>query len=318
MPANNTRSRRWCFTLNNFSPEDVERLAGLGTHGVKYLVAGRETGESGTPHLQGFIILDEPTRFNTVKALIGSNPHLEVARGSSKQAAAYCKKEDDSPIEIGTLPNGSGTMFQQYRAWVLEQERMPTSTQIANEFPGMWMRYGKSRCLEFARDIRPLPPNPEGIQLRPHQQALVDVIEAPANNRHIHFVVDPLGNSGKSFLTNWLCREYPDRVQSLGVGRRDDMAFAVDPQYDIFLVDVPRGQLQYLQFPVLEGILDGRIMCNKYGSRMKWLDCFPAAPHVFVFTNEHPDMNALTQDRYVIHDWMENSAFYRGPNNINN
>lgn len=98
-------SRRWCFTLNNYS--DVEYKALLAIV-CCYLCVGREVGtENGVPHLQGFVVFDKPTRLTSLKR-ISSRAHWEVARGSSKQASDYCKKDGDFH-ESGSLPADAGT-----------------------------------------------------------------------------------------------------------------------------------------------------------------------------------------------------------------
>jgi hypothetical protein len=43
---------------------------------VTYLIYGREVGESGTPHLQGFISFSKAVRMLVAKMMIGSNPHV--------------------------------------------------------------------------------------------------------------------------------------------------------------------------------------------------------------------------------------------------
>ena len=68
-----------------------------------YHVYGKEVGESGTPHYQGFIIFKKPKRLNQVKTLVGSGGHFEVAKGKNTQASDYCKK-DGQFVELGSLP----------------------------------------------------------------------------------------------------------------------------------------------------------------------------------------------------------------------
>ena len=44
------------FTFNNYTEEDVIRIKGcLGQRGISYICLGREVGEQGTPHLQGYL-----------------------------------------------------------------------------------------------------------------------------------------------------------------------------------------------------------------------------------------------------------------------
>lgn len=50
-------SKNWCFTLNNWAQVELQHVSDLATAdaSVLYLVAGREVGDNGTPHLQGLI-----------------------------------------------------------------------------------------------------------------------------------------------------------------------------------------------------------------------------------------------------------------------
>lgn len=104
------RSRRYCFTVNNYTAVDVEELRQLGGDSrTKYLVFGREgDGEGETPHLQGFVIFTAQRAFSSVRKLCGGRGHWEETRASSIQAADYCKKEEDFE-EFGTGPVAPGT-----------------------------------------------------------------------------------------------------------------------------------------------------------------------------------------------------------------
>lgn len=94
-------SKRWCFTLNNPGDKVPDK------DGCRYLVYGQEIGESGTPHLQGFVV------FSTNKRLAGClkwlpGAHFEKARGTNLEASSYCKK-DGNFVEEGTLPADTAT-----------------------------------------------------------------------------------------------------------------------------------------------------------------------------------------------------------------
>jgi len=69
------------------------------------LLYGKEKGEEGTPHLQGFIYFKNARTFKAVQKSFGSRYHLEKQRGSISQACDYCKKEGDW-TEIGVQPIG--------------------------------------------------------------------------------------------------------------------------------------------------------------------------------------------------------------------
>ena len=85
--------------------------------------------------------------------------------------------------------------------------------------------------------------------------------------------------------------------QLLGPGKRDDLAHAVDERSRIFLFNVPRGQMEYLNYGLLEMLKDRMVLSPKYDSQMKILR---HTPHVVVFSNEDPDDSKMTEDRYDI------------------
>lgn len=93
------QSRRWCFTINNYTDEEVSVLDG---YECKYMVYGIEKGAEGTPHLQGFVVCNNNVKLGGMKKL-NNRAHWEAAKGTSQQASDYCKK-DGNFKERGTLP----------------------------------------------------------------------------------------------------------------------------------------------------------------------------------------------------------------------
>lgn len=136
------RSKYWCFTYNNYSTEDERRITDAIGESCTYGVFGRETGEGGTPHLQGYIELSERKRFGVVKRLLGERVHLERRRGKAKQAAEYCKKDGDIH-EYGTI-----SVSEQGRRSDLEEIRTliddgVPEREIATTYFSQWVQYRK-------------------------------------------------------------------------------------------------------------------------------------------------------------------------------
>lgn len=82
-------SKRWCFTYNNY-PSDweneiVPKLKELGKYSI-----GVEVGESGTPHLQGYIEFKVKCR---PKNILSNKIHWEKCKGSKIENLNYTQKD---------------------------------------------------------------------------------------------------------------------------------------------------------------------------------------------------------------------------------
>lgn len=86
-----SRSRAWCFTLNNYSSLEEQTVQEIG---CRFLIYGRERGQQGTPHLQGYIYFDDAKTMKTLKKLI-RRAHFSSAKGTPQQNVEYCSKEGD-------------------------------------------------------------------------------------------------------------------------------------------------------------------------------------------------------------------------------
>lgn len=95
------RYRGWIFVINNYT-EDDELIIFEMAQDAKYLVAGKEVGENGTPHYQGFVYFDTVKSFAQVKDY-HSTCHWEYMKGTPEEAATYCKKDGDF-YEEGEIP----------------------------------------------------------------------------------------------------------------------------------------------------------------------------------------------------------------------
>jgi hypothetical protein len=102
MPA--FQAKDFCFTLNNYTQDELNDIKRLEFEDkITYLVCGEERGESGTPHLQGFVQFERKITLAGIKKLFGSDRlHLEVRRGTVEQATEYCKKENNY-FEYGSM-----------------------------------------------------------------------------------------------------------------------------------------------------------------------------------------------------------------------
>ncbi|QSX73453.1 replication-associated protein [Wolvfec circovius] len=134
--------RRWCFTINNWTGEELESIKQSTKDIAKYLCIGKEVGKNGTPHLQGYISFKQKKRMLSVKALSGfSRAHLEAAKGTEKEASDYCKKGGDY-LEVGAV----SCMGQRSDLLTVAETLRQTNgdlKKVAEQCPAAFIRYGR-------------------------------------------------------------------------------------------------------------------------------------------------------------------------------
>jgi len=137
-----SNAKNWCFTLNNYTDDEYGRICTCGAdpHVVSYMVVGKEVGETGTPHLQGFVQFKDKKRLAPVKALLSERLHLEPMRGTALQASDYCKKEGDV-TEYGTIMSqGKRTDLHDVCADIQSGKRLK---QIAADHPCAFIKFNR-------------------------------------------------------------------------------------------------------------------------------------------------------------------------------
>ena len=91
-PKQISPSKRWCFTLNNYTNEELLYISSIVPEYCEVYIIGKEVGENGTPHLQGYIEFITKKRplsvFNKIARI-----HWEKARASKHDNFIYCSKD---------------------------------------------------------------------------------------------------------------------------------------------------------------------------------------------------------------------------------
>lgn len=84
-------SSYWCFTLNNPTEAHKKSLIDkLNDLKCKFII-GNETGENGTPHLQGYI--ESPKKIRPIETFEIKEIHWEKRKGSREDNIKYCSKQ---------------------------------------------------------------------------------------------------------------------------------------------------------------------------------------------------------------------------------
>ncbi|AXQ66127.1 MAG: putative viral replication protein [Circoviridae sp.] len=85
---------KWVFTLNNYTDNDYKSIKKLCSVYCRCAVIGKEVGEQGTPHLQGYIEFKTKARPKS-KFKFTNKIHWEKAQGTKDDNYVYCTKDGD-------------------------------------------------------------------------------------------------------------------------------------------------------------------------------------------------------------------------------
>lgn len=87
----------WCFTFNNYSEDLVPKFQDIIKQKCRLGFFNKEVGESGTPHLQGYIELS--TKGRPLK-IFPTGCHWAKAKGNKDVNFLYCSKDCDNIGEM--------------------------------------------------------------------------------------------------------------------------------------------------------------------------------------------------------------------------
>lgn len=133
-----SRTRKYCFTINNYTDEDILHLDKVKDEAT-YLIYGKEVGEENTPHLQGFIYFKIVKSFNQIKKML-PRAHIEKAKGSVLQNYEYCSKDGDY-VEFGDKPKSSKEKGEVTKRKWEESIQSAKDGDLDNISPELFVRY---------------------------------------------------------------------------------------------------------------------------------------------------------------------------------
>lgn len=84
-------AKRWCFTYNNYSEEDISSIVLILEQECSKGIFSKEVGESGTPHLQGYVEFKRKLRPSSIFPTM--QIWWEKAKGNLMQNIEYCVKD---------------------------------------------------------------------------------------------------------------------------------------------------------------------------------------------------------------------------------
>lgn len=270
-------AKRWTFTWNNYSQNWVALLAPV-FEGCTFGIGSEEVGESGTPHIQGYVEFASKVRpigyRGCPKEVHWGDDKGKPARGTRLQNVMYCRKQN---LLWFSGPDAN------------DEERRPHTEYFGTE---RW------------RPPRDLPK----IELRGWQEEVRRLAEAPVQQRKIYWFWSSRRGIGKSDAVRWLATE---GALVTGGGAKD-MKYLIckykekNGDYpETIAMDVPCSMQGFVSYAGIEEVVNGVFASTKY-------ECEPVImPYArfFLFANFPPALDNvdMSANRFVVFDideWM--------------
>lgn len=131
------KSKYWCFTTNNYDEKHEDHLQSLP---CSYIIYGRERGEQGTPHLQGYIQFAARKSLRQARLLVPGS-HLSVARGTPQENKNYCSKEGDVYERGEMQTSGRRNDLEEIKSQI---DSGASNIEIAEQHFSQWCVYRRS------------------------------------------------------------------------------------------------------------------------------------------------------------------------------
>lgn len=227
------RSRAWCWTLNNYTDEEYEKLKTFGHNNTEKFVIGKEVGELGTPHLQGYYYFKHPQRLNRLKE-INTRIHWERSKGSAEQNLKYCSKDGDFVQKGCEKPV---TQQEVIKKEILEEYKNIEWKPWQKKILDIISLGGSDRKINWVYD-------PDGNQGKSFLR------------RYICLTNDAILADGKK-----------DNIfNAFKVKCIDE-----DKRVDLCVMDIPRQNENFTNYGTIEAILDRHLYSGKYEGGEIWL-----------------------------------------------
>lgn len=301
--------RNFCFTSFNteiawFETDWTQKERSI----VQYIIVQGEYCKDQKKHIQGYCQLNTRVRMSTIKEFFrDSTMHIEKRFGTHEQARDYCKQEKNGRwhefVEFGDAKEqGKRTDLLDLRDRIKQGERLRV---IINESTNekelsALLKYNRT-FKEYENDIKTAHAREtllkayKDVKWKDWQQSIIDIIKDPPHPRTIIWYYDPVGNSGKSYISKYL--QLTTEVYYITGGKQADILYAYEDQ-GIIIYDLARTYADNMDhiYTTMENFKNGMYLSTKYESRQRVF----AIPHIFVMANYEPHTEKLSQDRWDI------------------
>ena len=215
-----------------------------------------------------------------------------------REAVRYLTKEDPSAVVYNIDEDYTSTVYRM-RSYSEERKRLSFGDSVTSRLNPGQRQVAKDyfedekRREECERQISMF----NDTELRSWQSqllALVDRSKEINDDRAIYWIVDHMGNMGKSYLARYLASTGACLFTTV---ENSTIAYQYNGE-NVVCIDLSRDtDFASLRLVSLEHLKDGYITSTKYEPKTKHF----VSPQVVVFANRFPDKNKFSPDRWRVY-----------------
>lgn len=217
-------SRRWCFTLNNYTEEELNQISDIFEKKNWNYVMGLEIGEEKkTPHIQGYFESKNCVRFSTVKKIL-PKAHIEACKGTRQQNTDYCTKDMNYRTNMKIKKPIRQILYEKYYANVI------------------WRPWQEEVLAILAEE--------------PHPRQINWIVDKKGNSgksflvKYLAIKYDVIIANGKGNDVLHAIAKYDEKI---GLSR-----------LPVIICDLPRHNADYINYGTIEMIKNGLVYSGKY------------------------------------------------------
>ena len=332
--------KNFVFTINNYTDEHIANLQTLAEdETTRYLIAAREIGEQGTPHLQGFVQTKKKFSKQAYFKLFRSSvtecyitPLLgQVDQSRIEASLNYCKKgqqtkdeweqhgirgpnfgkEVDIAVEVGEVTwTGRRKDLEVVRDKIIAGA---TKRDIMYANPTVYAKHPKF-VQQLVDDVKITNYTATHSPDWDWEKLMLRYLEAPRQHRTIYWIHSFNSGTGKTEFGNMAFDKFKHNYLKIEGGYKDAI-YAYDGHSVVHMAlprEIGEDSWKFI-ISTLEKFSDGGPQfCSKYESAMKVVDC-----KVFVTSNDPPPTMKIplrivelevNRDRWVLKDHRNNAA----------
>lgn len=272
---------------------------------IKQFIIGNEFGSGirPNPHCHAVLVTKKKIKFDLLKEQWKSITKIKIGDIQSckniKHEVKYVCKEDSLPINYkfdwDMLSLNALAYIYAQKTEVLMPDSYPYVRMMPwqqRQFAALFYKFSEER------KVLPLLEKFANCCLKVWQEKVWRMMKYKTqSDRQITWIVDQKGNSGKSFLANFLAAEMGAFKMKGDLLQMKDFAFKYQCE-DVVVFDYPREQKESVNYSILEHLKDGYIFSSKYESHIKHFEMKNV--QVLCLSNFIPEVKKLSLDRWII------------------